>query len=593
MALKKPVKIGLLVAGVASVFLLAKCAMDHGVIPTPSALKAMVPEKTDARLVGDVVAGAPAQTYDLVAAPGAAPQGTVRVLSIPWNGMSSLAVANGGPRTGGNSLVKKYTGGNVLIERQDDYSVMREEMLKFAKAQANGDQNPDGAAFVIIMGDGLPAFMSALKPHMDELHQKVAVLGVLGYSYGEDKCMGRPLDGDPQKAKGSLIAAVPYDGDWNICVKWAADNGLKINTDQSSYDPDAINFTDTTSFVQADEKFIAGACENRTVVHDGLKTKETKRVCVDGVATWTPGDEAVVSQKGGLVTWASTHDYNQQMPAVLIGNVEWAKKHQDFVVGLLKAADRGSYVIRTQSDGLDQLGRAQAAIFGQGGGAEARPDFWSKAYAGYDVNDGQGNKVRIGGSRAATLAEVRDFLGLGSGSYNVYKGVYNVFGKYATTFYPKDVPSVPKYEDVVDTSFVQAALQGVTITGAAKPQYTEGSIKRAVSSKSYSIEFDSGKATIKGASLDTLFDIANQSGMTGLKIRISGHTDNTGNAATNTALSRARAQAVADWLYQQAPSTFPRERMEVRGYGDSQPVGDNATDEGRAKNRRVEIVLGE
>jgi outer membrane protein OmpA-like peptidoglycan-associated protein len=301
----------------------------------------------------------------------------------------------------------------------------------------------------------------------------------------------------------------------------------------------------------------------------------------------------VVTQKGGIVTWASTREYNQQMPAVIIGNVEWMNKNREFVVGLLKAVDRGSFTIRTEANGLSLLGNAQAEIFGQAGGPEASPQFWSKYYVGEEMRDTQGNKVRLGGSRAATLAEIRDFFGLGDGAYNVYKGVYDVFGGYARTFYPNDVPEIPDFNKVVDTSFVEDALKGVTMS-ARRTQFAAGaSITRAVSTRSYSIVFDTGTATIRPESLAVLRELANQSGMTGLRINIYGHTDNTGNDAVNFALSKARAQAIADWLFKIAPATFPRERMEVKGYGSSMPVGDNATEAGRQANRRVEITLGE
>jgi len=101
-----------------------------------------------------------------------------------------------------------------------------------------------------------------------------------------------------------------------------------------------------------------------------------------------------------------------------------------------------------------------------------------------------------------------------------------------------------------------------------------------------------GKATISAKSRAVLEDIANQSSMTNLRIEISGHTDNTGSSDANLALSQARADAVKQYLNQLAPNTFPLARMQAHGFGDQKPVGDNDTEAGRQKNRRVEIVLG-
>ncbi|MFL5355718.1 OmpA family protein [Archangium sp.] len=72
------------------------------------------------------------------------------------------------------------------------------------------------------------------------------------------------------------------------------------------------------------------------------------------------------------------------------------------------------------------------------------------------------------------------------------------------------------------------------------------------------------------------------------KIRIEGHTDNQGSAAANQTLSVRRARSVMRWL--QTHGVEP-ERMEFAGYGQSRPVAGNDTEQGRAANRRVDIVI--
>jgi outer membrane protein OmpA-like peptidoglycan-associated protein len=72
------------------------------------------------------------------------------------------------------------------------------------------------------------------------------------------------------------------------------------------------------------------------------------------------------------------------------------------------------------------------------------------------------------------------------------------------------------------------------------------------------------------------------------KILVEGHTDSRGSDATNQALSKARADSVASYLVSQG---VPADRITTAGLGPSRPVADNNTAEGRANNRRVEIII--
>ncbi|MGY1530603.1 OmpA family protein [Luteimonas sp. A649] len=76
-------------------------------------------------------------------------------------------------------------------------------------------------------------------------------------------------------------------------------------------------------------------------------------------------------------------------------------------------------------------------------------------------------------------------------------------------------------------------------------------------------------------------------GSDALRLHVDGHTDNTGDAARNQALSEARAAAVVAALVE---AGIAADRLEARGFGTANPVADNGTDDGRAANRRVELV---
>ena len=77
----------------------------------------------------------------------------------------------------------------------------------------------------------------------------------------------------------------------------------------------------------------------------------------------------------------------------------------------------------------------------------------------------------------------------------------------------------------------------------------------------------------------------------GVYLEIQGHTDSTGPAEVNLVVGQKRAAAVMEYLYKQ--HHVPLHRMQVISFGSSSPVGDNKTAEGRAMNRRVEILVYE
>ena len=105
---------------------------------------------------------------------------------------------------------------------------------------------------------------------------------------------------------------------------------------------------------------------------------------------------------------------------------------------------------------------------------------------------------------------------------------------------------------------------------------------------SYGITFDVGKSTIKPESMGEINRIAKlMQDNPDLKFSVEGHTDSTGKADVNQKLSDERSAAVLAKLVEMGVS---KDRLKSAGKGQNAPVVDNATDEGRAKNRRVEFV---
>ena len=101
--------------------------------------------------------------------------------------------------------------------------------------------------------------------------------------------------------------------------------------------------------------------------------------------------------------------------------------------------------------------------------------------------------------------------------------------------------------------------------------------------------FDTGKATLQPSSQEQLNNVAAiLKAYPNVHIKLGGYTDNTGDAAANLALSDARAKNVMDSL---VAAGIDPSRLESKGYGDQYPVGDNNTEEGRALNRRIALLV--
>jgi outer membrane protein OmpA-like peptidoglycan-associated protein len=102
------------------------------------------------------------------------------------------------------------------------------------------------------------------------------------------------------------------------------------------------------------------------------------------------------------------------------------------------------------------------------------------------------------------------------------------------------------------------------------------------------INFDTGKYDIKPESVGTIGQIAALlKAHPTLKVSIEGHTDNVGTPQSNKTLSTQRAKSVMDAVVQKGIAAT---RMTSVGWGQEKPIADNRSEEGKTKNRRVEIV---
>lgn len=128
----------------------------------------------------------------------------------------------------------------------------------------------------------------------------------------------------------------------------------------------------------------------------------------------------------------------------------------------------------------------------------------------------------------------------------------------------------------------------------AMKQEVEANINEAMEEEGkfalYGVFFDTGKSVIKPESETALNTVVEYlTANPAVKIVVVGHTDNTGGYDANTLLSKSRATSVKNWLI--TKGKIAATRLKAEGAGQFCPVATNKTEEGKAKNRRVEIVL--
>ncbi len=152
-------------------------------------------------------------------------------------------------------------------------------------------------------------------------------------------------------------------------------------------------------------------------------------------------------------------------------------------------------------------------------------------------------------------------------------------GNYCSAFNERTIAAV----DVIERKAMEQKMVTIKAEEMAQAINTNGRVAL------YGLYFDTAKAEVKSESRDTLAQIAKLLGSTGqLKLLVVGHTDNVGGFASNMDLSKRRAESVVNALVN--GYKVDRKRLTPVGVSFASPVATNQNEEGRAKNRRVELV---
>ena len=438
-----------------------------GVIPRPNALKSLIPVKAEEINAEVLNTSGNVKAIDLGTTKPMRPcmdgntsnclPGAIHEMLIwAWNANGALILATGGAQfqdgkmkglqTSVGSLMAKH-GVNVRIMRQDDSGQMKTELVDTA-TRLKSDPNASGTKFVTVMGDGGAQFFKDLKKLCPEC--QFEVVGVLGYSRGEDVFMGPAAwKTNCEAMRGGVTEGVLRDGDWNIGLKKLAMCNIPNNPDDTVYDPNAMNWINAESYTKAAELFASNtACVDLPVKGKIGGGKVHK--CADAVVTWTPGDVTVAKNRGGVVPILSTRQSVFQMPCILVGIKQWDAAHADDVKGILAASFEAADQLHSNPTALQKFGEFSAALY-----QEQTPQYWIKYYKGVIEPDVTGVMVPLGGSAVSNLADNLQAFGL-SGGKNLFAATYNTFGKIVVQQYPKMYPDFPPVETILNTTYVQA-----------------------------------------------------------------------------------------------------------------------------------------
>ncbi len=269
-------------------------------------------------------------------------------------------------------------------------------------------------------------------------------------------------------------------------------------------------------------------------------------------------------------------------------------------------------VAKFDGDTVIIWGANQAAIKPLMSKKEYLPEQFTIEFEAYFYNKGnEGYYVKLYGSKSKI--EVRANINNAHYQSNANIGKAQKTGnepgwrKYAISFNKRalkvylngerllNIPNVeeqPKWVELSALSFniakgEPAMIRNIRIAEGGVPLYdrlvTDGKFTI------YDITFDVNKAIINPESQKTIAQIASMlKEHPEVRVLIEGHTDSDGADDSNLQLSQQRAEAVKAALEKQGVDA---KRMETKGLGESKPIADNSTDEGKAKNRRVEFVL--
>lgn len=298
---------------------------------------------------------------------------------------------------------------------------------------------------------------------------------------------------------------------------------------------------------------------------------------VDAAVVWSPDDEACIAKVAGSRILENTRSASNIIADAFIAKRSWVKTHQKELANLYEGWMTGAAEINSNPSAKKKAAKILAENF-----------------TGFTE---EMTMQAINNVRLTTHGDNMNFFGLnphykGVKGEDLYRNMTNVYTKLGFV-----EGKIPAWRQVAyDRIIRNANLSGKDQEAEGTKNFTKiddnsGKKKEAIATKRVSISFRTGEYKLDDNAkyiIDKEFvDIAKA--FSNARIRIEGNTDNTGSRATNMALSKKRAKAVADYLA--TTHNMPRNRFIVIGNGPDKPVAKNNTNAGRGKNRRTDFEL--
>ena len=461
---------------------------------------------------------------------GDAPRDIINIGVVTWGGYAGGQYFNEGFKANKNSRFYKDYGFGVDFKVLDDFAASREAFRR-------GDVDLLWATI-----DAFPTEAGELADYQPQ------IVFQADWSRGGDAIVARRGISNVSDLKGKKIAVAELTPSHSFLL-WLLEAG-----GMQEKDVELVKFSNA---IDAAESFKTGQ--------------------VDAAVVWSPDDEACLSAVAGSRVLESTKSASNIIADVFMAKKSWVDANQDKVRQLYEGWMKGASEINSNDSNKRKAARILAENF------EGVDEDW--AYKAI-------NNVRL-----TTHGDNQNFFGMnnsysgvtGNSLYSrmaqVYKGLGYIEGR------------VPNWREIANSSLVRSTnLSGAAHTAEAGKTFTEvtkeeGAGKEAIATKRVSINFRTGEYQLDENAkyiIDKEFvEIARA--FANSRIRIEGNTDNVGSRASNIALSQKRADAVRDYLVSE--HGMPRNRFIVIGNGPDNPVADNGTSAGKAKNRRTDFEL--